>query len=560
VYFCSQYLTMKPLPFLFILVLAVPALQVNAQSKKDLQAAAQIRKDITFLASDELQGRRTATEGERRAADYIEDRYRQMDIGPFMGQYRYPFYFTHGKEVSTASAISISGYTLQLNEEAFPLPFTGAGHVSGDCLPNVMESGLPWMISLYADKAEAEDPHFDWERAMYKHSKEAAEHGAPAILFYDSYGSRYQPYFNEMSEYDKVNIPVAFISYQAYHKYVADTLTTDSTDKSVKVDINIAVNRSERMGTNIAAYINNNARYTVVIGAHYDHLGLGEDGNSLYTGKEKLIHHGADDNASGTAALLQIAGWIKKHKLHKYNYLFVNFSGEELGLLGSKAFIKDDCADSTNVAYMINMDMVGRLNDSTHALYVGGVGTSPAWGNVLNEPKHFKYIIDSSGIGPSDHSSFYHAGIPVLFFFTGTHKDYHKPTDVAEKINYNGEVQVLNHVYSIVRTMEKYPKPLFTPTKQSSVGKVSFKVTLGIMPDYAYTDGGVRVDGVSDEKPAKNAGVQEGDIITQLGKYDIQGMQTYMDALGGFSYGDTTTVVVHRKDKVIKLPITFLKK
>jgi len=551
---------MRPLHFLFVLAVAAPGLYAHAQSKKDARTAADIRTDITYLASDELQGRRTSTDGERRAADYIEDRYRQMNIGPFMGQYKYPFYFLHGKEISPVSAVSIGGNMLQIPDEVFPLPFTYSGHIAGDCLPDVMETGGPWMINLYADKTEADDPHFDWERSMYKRTKDAAEHGATAILFYDGFGSRFQPYFNDLSEYDKVSIPVAFMSNAAYRRYVKDTLTADSIANNVRVDINVAANRSERKGINVAAYIDNKALYTVVIGAHYDHLGLGEDGNSLYTGKEKLVHYGADDNASGTAAVLEVARWVKQHKLHKYNYLFVNFSGEELGLLGSKEFVKQGCVDSTSVAYMINMDMVGRLNDSTHALYIGGVGTSPLWSKMLEKPAPFTYVLDSSGIGPSDHSSFYHAGIPVLFFFTGTHKDYHKPTDVADKVNYNGEVLVLNRVHSIIKKMEQYPKPVFTATKQSAVGKVNFKVTLGIMPDYAYTDTGLRVDGVSDDRPAKIAGVQEGDIIMQLGAYTIQGMQTYMDALSKFAPGDTTSVTVKRKDKVMKLPVTFVKK
>ncbi len=551
---------MRPLLFLFVLAIAASGLHAHAQAKKDIRSAAIIRTDITYLASDELQGRRTSTDGERRAADYIEDRYRQMNIGPFMGQYKYPFYFLHGKEIAQGASVSLDGNMLQMNDEVFPLPFTYAAHISGDCLPDVMETGVPWLVNLYADRSEADDPHFDWERAMYKRSKDAAEHGATAVLFYDGFGSRFQPYFNELSEYDQVRIPVAFINYAAYRRYVKDSLSADSIVNNLRVDMNIAANRSERKGVNIAAYIDNKAPYTVVIGAHYDHLGLGEDGNSLYTGKEKQVHHGADDNASGTAAVLEIARWIKLHKLHRYNYLFVNFSGEELGLLGSKEFVKQGCVDSANVAYMINMDMVGRLNDSTHTLYLGGVGTSPAWAKQLEKPAPFTYVLDSSGIGPSDHSSFYHAGIPVLFFFTGTHKDYHKPTDVADKINYDGEVMVLKRVYSIIKRMEQYPKPAFTATKQSALGKVNFKVTLGLMPDYAYTDTGLRVDGVSDGRPAKLAGIQEGDIILQLGAYQVQGMQTYMDALCKFAPGDTTSVTVKRKDKVMKLPITFVKK
>ncbi len=311
----------------------------------------------------------------------------------------------------------------------------------------------------------------------------------------------------------------------------------------------------------MAAYIDNDASYTVVIGAHYDHLGYGEDGNSLFANavKEHQIHHGADDNASGTAALLEVATWIKhnRKRFRHYNYLFINFSGEELGLYGSKAFVKDQGLDSAHIAYMINMDMVGRLNDSTHALDLGGIGTSPAWAEVpAMGGADFKVVVDSSGIGPSDHTSFYNAGIPVLFFFTGSHKDYHKPSDKADLINYPGEVLVIKYVDRVLAKMDKEDsKPIFTTTRQSSLGRVNFKVTLGIMPDYTFEAGGVRVDGVSDNRPAMKAGIKQGDIITMLGENKIMGMQSYMEALSKFTPGDRTQVTVVRDGKEITLPI-----
>ena len=214
--------------------------------------------------------------------------------------------------------------------------------------------------------------------------------------------------------------------------------------------------------------------------------------------------------------------------------------------------------DSSHIAYMINMDMVGRLNDSTHALTIGGVGTSPVWGELMAKPnKNFKVTIDSSGVGPSDHTSFYLANVPVLFFFTGQHKDYHKPSDDADKINYEGEELVMQYVYYFVSSMDKMPKPVFTPTKQSSTSRVAFKVTLGIMPDYSYQDAGVRVDGVSADRPASRAGLKEGDIIVQLGEYKVAGMQSYMEALSKFSKGGSTTVIIMRNGERMELPVKF---
>jgi len=210
---------------------------------------------------------------------------------------------------------------------------------------------------------------------------------------------------------------------------------------------------------------------------------------------------------------------------------------------------------------MINMDMVGRLNDSTHSLTLGGVGTSPKWSEIVDMAGNdFKLTIDSAGAGPSDHTSFYHASIPVLFYFTGSHKDYHKPSDTAGAINYEGEVLILKYIEQVVKKMDKEnQKPAFTLTKQKTMGKSSFKVTLGIMPDYTYETGGVRVDGVSDNRPAIKAGIKQGDIIIKLGEFKINGMQSYMEALGKFTPGGKTNATIVRDGKEMVLPIEWSK-
>ncbi len=526
-----------------------------AQGKSDKKIIRQLKTDIEYLASDELEGRRTGTEGERKAAEYIEARYKKEKIAPYKNEYRIPFQFVYGKEINDNTQIRINGNVMKLKEEAFPLPFSAATTkpLHSEILPDVFEQGDIWLISLYGDKAEAEDAHFDWEKAVYDRAKEAKKQGATGVVFYDGYKAKYPPTFNQHSDFETLDIPVAYLSFEAFEAYVRNR------QEGVPVEMTINLKKREFTGNNIAAYINNMAPYTVIIGAHYDHLGHGDDGSSLYTGKDKKIHNGADDNASGTAGLMEIASWVKKNKLRNYNYLFLNFSGEELGLLGSKAFVKDLGIDSNKVAYMINMDMVGRLNDSTHALTVGGIGTSPVWGQFITKThKDFKITVDSSGVGPSDHTSFYNAGIPVLFFFTGLHTDYHKPSDDADKINYPGEASVLKYIYSIIELMDTRPKPKFTPTKQSSVGKVRFKVTLGIMPDYSYQEeNGIKVDGVVEDKPAIKAGIKAGDIITQLGDHKVNGMQSYMEALAKFKAGDTITVTVLRGGKPVKVKLTF---
>jgi Iap family predicted aminopeptidase len=303
--------------------------------------------------------------------------------------------------------------------------------------------------------------------------------------------------------------------------------------------------------------VDNGAAQTIVLGAHFDHLGYGEDHNSLYAGAEPMIHHGADDNASGTAALLTLSKLLKKTGDKKFNYLFIAFSGEELGLYGSKYFVDNPTIPLSSIKYMINMDMVGRLNESTKAITIGGFGTSPSWGKMIGlKEQGFTIKVDSSGSGPSDHTSFYKKNIPVLFFFTGTHSDYHKPSDLPEKINYSGILSIMKLI-NVIITKSYDEVMVFTKTKEVGVGKSSFKVTMGIMPDYTYSGDGVLVEGVSENKPAKKAGVLTGDVIIQLGEHRFGDVQGYMKALNKFNKGETTVVKLKRGEQTIELTITF---
>ncbi len=561
-YLCNSSTAMTSLRTIILASVAIPVCStLKAQSKTDNQVTERLRADISYLASDDLEGRRTGSAGELKAAEYIEKRYQQMHIPPYKGGYFFPFRFTYGKEIASDTRININNVNMVVPAEAFPLPFSANRHVTEHILPDILEQESIWLMALYADAEEAENPHYDWEKAIFDRARDAASKGAKGIVFYDNIGTKYPPQFSRHSDYETVSIPVVFVSHKAWQRAVTENRTGKA---GVYTNLNVSISKAERMGSNLAAYIDNGAKYTVVLGAHYDHLGYGEDHNSLHANADKdhLIHHGADDNASGTAALLEMAARIKANrKLHNYNYMFVNFSGEELGLYGSKAYVKTEGLDSNRIAYMINMDMVGRLNDSTHALTLGGVGTSPSWSRAVDMAGNdFKLVIDSAGMGPSDHTSFYNAGIPVLFFFTGTHKDYHKPTDVADKINYNGELMVLNYITRIVTEMDqKNVKPHYTMTRNTTMGKTRFKVSLGIMPDYTFDGGGVRADGVSDNRPAAKAGMKAGDVITQLGEHKISGMQTYMEALGKFSPGQKTEVHILRDGKEMVMPIELNK-
>ncbi|MBU2937992.1 M28 family peptidase [Lacinutrix sp. C3R15] len=326
------------------------------------------------------------------------------------------------------------------------------------------------------------------------------------------------------------------------------------TNPHQKVNYTVKDGDSTITGTNVVAYIDNKAENTVIIGAHYDHLGYGAEG-SLYRG-EKAIHNGADDNASGVAVLLNLAKRLMKGNINN-NYLFITFSGEEMGLLGSNYFVKNPTIDTNKANYMINMDMVGRLKkDSTLAVY--GVGTSPIFKQTLKANNNrFKLVQKESGVGPSDHTSFYNADIPVLHFFTGQHEDYHKPSDDTELLHVDGMQVISDYIYEIVTDLDNNGKLPFRKTKNESEDVPRFKVGLGVIPDYLYDGKGMRIDGISEDKPAQKAGLQKGDVVIKLGDIDVVDMQTYMLALSKFEKGNTTKVVVTRAGKTVEAEINF---
>ncbi len=306
-------------------------------------------------------------------------------------------------------------------------------------------------------------------------------------------------------------------------------------------------------GRNVIGYVDNKAINTIIIGAHYDHLGMGGEG-SLYVGE--AIHNGADDNASGVGVLLKLAEKLKD-TLKGNNYLFMAFSGEEIGLLGSNYFAKNPTIDLSKANYMINMDMVGRLREDK-TLSVSGTGTSPIWKQVLNSLNPgFKLVLKESGVGPSDHTSFYLQDIPVLHFFTGQHEDYHKPTDDYEKLNYEGMEMITDFIVATIGELDDNDKLQFRKTKNESDEVPRFKVGLGVMPDYLFDGKGMRIDGVSEDRPAFNGGLKKGDIVIQLGDSTVIDMMSYMKALSVFKEGDSAEVTVDRDGEIVKKKIKF---
>lgn len=304
----------------------------------------------------------------------------------------------------------------------------------------------------------------------------------------------------------------------------------------------------EVFGTNVIAKRDLGKESWIIIGAHHDHLGMGDE-NSLFT-EGRAIHNGADDNASGVAMMMSIAEAFAEEELND-NVMFIAFSGEEKGLWGSNYFCDHPTIDLSKVKYMLNYDMVGRMKeDNTLAVY--GNGTSPDWNDAIAKANKdsLKLVLSESGVGPSDHTSFYLEDIPVLHFFTGQHEDYHKPSDDWDKINYEGMERIYKFSMNLIEERNLDSDMPFTKTKEDdNENTPGFKVTLGVIPDYLYDGEGMRIDGVREERPAFNAGMIKGDVVLSMGEHAVTDMQTYMEGLSMFEEGDTTEVKFLRNEE-----------
>jgi len=514
-----------------------------------------LQKHTYFLASDELQGRRAGDLGEQKASAYIAEQFKRNGILPKGSDgFFQPFSINDGRMVEGSTVLKINEKTLRVGIDFEVLSNSSNGSFSGDASPSIHESNQPWLIDL-ADALEEnkENPHFDLNNLLTEKIKNAKNKQASAIVFFNSAGQDIIA-FNGKDRSEQTPIPVVYLKKSALDKHLTDLTSTYHIVSSVSFSPKI------RNARNVVGYIDNGSPLTVVIGAHLDHLGYGEDGNSMIKGGVPSIHNGADDNASGTSSLIELSSILKKSKQKKFNYLFIAFSAEELGLNGSKYFVENPTISLNSVNYMINMDMVGRMNDSTNSITLGGYGTSPSWKNIIDAVKDKPFVIkyDSSGTGPSDHTSFYRKDIPVLFFFTGLHTDYHKPSDDADKINYLGMAKVVQFIQQMIELDKPAQKIAFTKTRETqTTTSARFSVSMGIMPDYSYSGNGVRVDGVSDNRPAKKAGILAGDIVKQLGEYKTPSVEGYMQALSKFKKGDKTTALVLRKDQEISFEIVF---
>lgn len=534
----------------------------------DDQLKGNLKKHIVTLSSDNFEGRETGTDGEKKASDYIVSEFKKVGLKPKGSKgFLQEFNFTAGAKYGSSTQLLINSTIYKTETDFIPLPYSSNNVVTGYVTKVgygitdaknarddykgkiniakrifVIESGTP----------DGNDPHgkFGEWFDLRKKIDLAVAHGASAVIFINTDTVADDPKADWKNHTAPSTIPVLFAR-KNVARVLNDSVVTNCT-------VGTEIIKIEKKGHNVIGFINNKSKNTVVIGAHYDHLGYGDDG-SLHRGAP-AIHNGADDNASGTAALIELARYVKNKSLKKSNYMFIAFSGEEKGLLGSNYFVKHPVTDLKSMSYMINMDMLGRLKKEDNVLIILGTGTTERWKGILDSTKveSLKIKETESGVGPSDHTSFYLQNIPVLHFFSGTHSDYHKPSDDEDKINYEGQIMIVKMIENILTHLDGDGNLPFKKTKnESNEDTPRFKITLGVVPDYSFEGEGMRIDGVTEDRPASKAGLEPGDVIIQLGENKILDMMSYMKALGKFNKGDTTKVKVKRNNVEVEKDITF---
>jgi hypothetical protein len=539
---------------------------LSAQLMLDADVLEQMRYDVKYLASDRLEGREAGTPGEKLAADYIAAKFGNSGLMPYGDSTTYLQAFTFQAEpvLGPDQFLQIGRSTLKLDEAYAVLPFSATGSARGKLMKAGYGIQAPDLgtdnykdldpkgriVALSISSPDGVHPHSKYlaYHDLKARAEKAAELGAIAVVFYNDDPTAEEPAFDLSPKVKSCAIPVVYMIGDSRSE-----LLLENNPVVVRTDIQ----RTERTAYNVVGMLDNGQENVVVIGAHFDHLGYGDEG-SLHRGDPE-IHNGADDNASGVAVLLQLTrDLLEMDEARQNDYLFIAFTGEEKGLYGSNYWTKHPTVPIADLNYMINLDMVGRL-DSAGAIGINGVGTSPAWSAVDHIlVGDLKVKTTTSGIGPSDHTSFYLQDVPAIHFFTGTHADYHKPSDDEEKINYDGMLRVTRYIEALMLELGDEGKLPFTKTEEVNTENAPrFKVTLGVVPDYLYDGKGMRIDGITEGKPAANADLKVGDIVVKLGDVEVPDMMGYMKALSAFEKGATAPIVVLRDGKEFTTSVTF---
>ena len=554
---------------------------------------------VKYLSSDELKGRGTGTPELDKAAKYIAGKFKSFGLKPVAGSYLQTFQVTTQMKIGdgTRFAYTLDGATSALKlKEGFqvvgassagafdgPVIFAGYGitapEYSYDDYAGLDVKGKVVLIWRYEPQQFDEKSKFAG-RNETAHSQfftkgiNARMHGAKAVILVNpSFNRTDDPMDTFGSSGGQASIPFLQIRADEVEKWfkaagksvkeVGESIDKDlqprsfAFPESLKVDAKIDLQREQHKTSNVTGYLPGQTDEYIVIGAHYDHLGLG-DNHSL--GKVGEIHHGADDNASGTAGVLELAHWFSKQPKQKRGILFMTFTGEELGLLGSGYYVGHPELPLEKCAAMINMDMIGRIRDSK--VFLAGSGTGASFKELIDGLKG-KYdlkldLSETAGYGSSDHTSFTTKQVPVLFFFSGLHGDYHKPTDTWDKIDAPDAAKLLDFVSDVALRLASDPeRPLYvrveppSPPKGSSGGGSGYGPYFGSIPDFAEPPKGVRFADIRAGSPAEKAGLKPGDIMISFDGKDVNNLSDYTYLLRSKKPGDEVLVKVLRGSETI---------
>jgi hypothetical protein len=584
------------------LIGAIAATAVAAAGHAQPAPVSHSREYVTTLASDRMDGRLAGSNGEQLAADYIVSQLQRIGAKPLPGRtdFRVPFDFTAGTR-DGGSWIGVGTSTrFDQRKDVQALSFTDNGDVTGTpvvfagygiVVPDTQNFGYDSYATLdVKDKVvlvlryfpeDADTPTKGilarYADLRYK-AMAARQRGAKAMLVVTGPHSPNAGETIPMS-FDtalsgsgivaaSISAPVA----DAMFKQLGDpSKTLEAAQKSldtanphvagfalpnVSVTIHASVLRERRTANNVVAYLPASGGAAAVpepwiaVGAHYDHLGRGENGNSLAEKNDiGQIHHGADDNASGTAAVLGVAERLAGQPRHR-NVLLALWSGEELGLLGSAAFVSSPPVPLDQIAAYINFDMVGRMQDNK--LTVQATGTSPTWSRIVeqaNVAAGFDLVVQEDPYQPTDVASFNQSSVPCINFFTGTHTDYHKPTDTADRIDYEDLDRVVEFAAAIARRVaDAAEAPQFTKVEQKgdSGSRAGVRIFTGTIPDYSTETKGLLLSGVIGGGPAEQAGLQKGDVVVEIAGQTITNIYDYTYALEVLKIGEPVKVVYLR--------------
>ncbi|MBT3383387.1 MAG: M28 family peptidase [Prolixibacteraceae bacterium] len=552
-----------------------------------------IKNNINYLASDSLKGRKPGEAGDKLAADFIRHKFETAGLKLLYESGFQEFGLVTSAELGDENTLNINDISFQVETDFLPYAFSAntmveskvvfAGYgldVNKDTIQwndfeNLDVSGK-WILALQGDpdmdNAQSPFVEFSTERskALIASDKNAAGLILVAGPSFSSTDELSSLFFDKNSS--RYSIPIIQITRKVADQILSETGETVASLEAKILEINTSVNLMTE--ANVVSNINVNLKETVtqnvvamvpgidevlkneyiVVGAHYDHLGMGGPGSGSRSVDTVAVHNGADDNASGVATVIELAEKVATEKLNKRSVIFAAFGAEEMGLVGSKAFTAEPPVETEKMVGMFNFDMVGRLDSASNALSIGGTKTAKEIEDLLNELNPgFQLAMSGEGIGPSDHASFYLQNIPVFFISTGAHSDYHTPNDDSELINFDGAKKVTDYAFSLVSKVASRDSAL---TFQEAGAKFQrsrggrFKVTFGIMPDFAGLEKrGLRIDAVTKGKPADKGGMKKGDIITAIEGKKVGGIHDYMSRLQSLEGGNTITVDIIRDNK-----------